>query len=94
MQNNSEINLIQSDLMQQVMNKKYDFSIDIIKKYVLMVKNIESYDIDIFSDEYDTCNIRNLNNFTKMKCDIYIDKIWKFNEKFICKWKAKVIYLV
>ena len=26
--------------------------------------------------------------------DIYIDKIWKFNEKFICKWKAKVIYLV
>ena len=52
------------------------------------------YDIDIYSDEYDICNIKNLCNFTKMKCDIYIDKIWKFNEQFICKWKAKVIYLV
>ena len=52
------------------------------------------YDIDIYSDEHDICNIKNLCNFTKMKCDIYIDKIWKFNEQFICKWKAKVIYLV
>ena len=59
---------------------------------VPFVKNC--YDVDIYSDEYDTCNIRNLNNFTKMKCDIYIDKIWNFNEQFICKWKAKVIYLV
>ena len=55
---------------------------------------LNGYDVDIYSDEYDTCNIKNLNNFTKMKCDIYIDKIWKFNEQFICKWKAKVIYLV
>jgi hypothetical protein len=52
------------------------------------------YDADIFSDEYDTCNMHNINNFTKMKCDIYIDKIWYFNEQFICKWKAKNIYLV
>ena len=52
------------------------------------------YDIDIYSDEYDTCNIKNLNNFTKMKCDIYIDKIWKYNDVFYCKWKARKLYLV
>ena len=68
---------------------KYDPNL-IVK--VPFVKNC--YDVDIYSDDYDTCNIKNLNNFTKMKCDIYIDKIWKFNEQFICKWKAKVIYLV
>jgi hypothetical protein len=68
---------------------KYDPNL-VVK--VPFVKNC--YDIDIYSDDYDTCNIKNLNNFTKMKCDIYIDKIWKFNEQFICKWKAKVIYLV
>jgi len=70
-------------------NGKYEPNLSV---KVPFVKNC--YDVDIYSDEYDTCNIRNLNNFTKMKCDIYIDKIWKFNEQFICKWKAKVIYLV
>jgi len=68
---------------------KYDPNLSV---KVPFVKNC--YDVDIYSDEYDTCNIRNLNNFTKMKCDIYIDKMWKYNEQFICKWKAKVIYLV
>jgi len=68
---------------------KYDPNLSV---KVPFVKNC--YDVEIYSDEYDTCNIRNLNNFTKMKCDIYIDKMWKYNEQFICKWKAKVIYLV
>ena len=68
---------------------KYDPNLSV---KVPFVKNC--YDVNIYSDEYDTCNIRNLNNFTKMKCDIYIDKMWKYNEQFICKWKAKVIYLV
>ena len=69
--------------------KKYDPHLSV---KVPFIKNC--YDADIFSDEYDTCNIHNINNFTKMKCDIYIDKIWYFNEQFICKWKAKKIYLV
>jgi len=68
---------------------KYDPNLSV---KVPFVKNC--YDVEIYSDEYDTCNIRNINNFTKMKCDIYIDKMWKYNEQFICKWKAKVIYLV
>ena len=52
------------------------------------------YEVDVFSDEYDSCNLYNINNFTKMQCDIYIDKIWKYNEVFYCKWKARKIYLV
>ena len=31
--------------------------------------------------------------FSKIFYDIYIDKIWKFNEKYICKWKVKKIQL-
>ena len=52
------------------------------------------YEVDVFSDEHDNINVYNLNNFTKMQCDIYIDKIWKYNEIFYCKWKARKIYLV
>ena len=29
-----------------------------------------------------------------MQCDIYIDKIWKYNDVYYCKWKARKIYLV
>ena len=52
------------------------------------------YDMDIYSDDYDLINIENICNFTKMRCDIYIDKIWKWNDVFTCKWKVKVIHLV
>jgi hypothetical protein len=45
-------------------------------------------------DDYSLINIENICNFTKMRCDIYIDKIWKWNDVFTCKWKVKVIHLV
>ena len=51
------------------------------------------YDVDIRNSDSDR-SIANIYNFSKMKCDIYIDKIWKFNEKYICKWKVKKILLV
>ena len=35
--------------IQDMIITQYDFSIDIIKKYILIVKNIENYDIDIIS---------------------------------------------
>jgi len=35
--------------IKNMMIKPYDFSIEIIKKYCLIVKNIESFDIDILS---------------------------------------------
>ena len=52
------------------------------------------YDVDVFNDERDNINIYNINNFVKMQCDIYIDKIWKYNDVYYCKWKARKIYLV
>lgn len=52
------------------------------------------YEIEVFNDEIDNINIYNINKFVKMICDIYIDKIWKYNDIFYCKWKARKIYLV
>ena len=70
-------------------DRKYDPNLSV---KVPFVNN--RYDIDIYSDNYSLINIENICNFTKMKCDIYIDKIWKWNDVFTCKWKAKVIHLV
>ena len=69
--------------------RKYDPNLSV---KVPFVNN--RYDIDIYSDDYSLINIENICNFTKMKCDIYIDKIWKWNDVFTCKWKVKVIHLV
>jgi hypothetical protein len=52
------------------------------------------YEVEVFNDEYENINIYNINNFIKMQCDIYIDKIWKYNDVFYCKWKARKLYLV
>ena len=70
-------------------DRKYDPNLSV---KVPFVNN--RYDMDIYSDDYSLINIENICNFTKMKCDIYIDKIWKWNDVFTCKWKAKVIHLV
>lgn len=51
------------------------------------------YDVDIYSEDSDS-SLTRIYNFTKVRCDIYIDKIWKFNDHFICKWKAKRIVIV
>ena len=52
------------------------------------------YAVDVFNDDRDNINIYNINNFVKMQCDIYIDKIWKYNDVYYCKWKSRKIYLV
>ena len=70
-------------------DRKYDPNLSV---KVPFINN--RYDMDIYSDDYSLINIENICNFTKMKCDIYIDKIWKWNDVFTCKWKAKVIHLV
>jgi hypothetical protein len=69
--------------------KKYDpnLSVKVPFKY-------NKFDCDIYNENYSSMNIMNINNFTKMRCDIYIDKIWKYNEKFICKWKCKKIHIL
>ena len=69
-------------------NGKYDPNL-IIK--VPFSKN--KYDVDIKNKDGEECSISTIFNFSKMQCDIYIDKIWKFNEKYVCKWKVKKIQL-
>ena len=52
------------------------------------------FQVDIYSDKYDNVNLFQISKFTPMECDIYIDKIWKINDKFYVKWKCKVIKLI
>lgn len=61
----------------------------------LLVKipfSANKYDVEIQNKDKD-CSLSNVYNFSKMRCDIYIDKIWKYNERFICKWKVKKILI-
>ena len=52
------------------------------------------FSTDLYSDYSSAVNIFRIRNFAKMECDIYIDKIWKFNDQFYMKWKCKVIHLL
>jgi len=61
----------------------------------LLVKipfSANKYDVEIQNKDKG-CSLSNVYNFSKMKCDIYIDKIWKYNERFVCKWKVKKILI-
>lgn len=69
--NNSELNWVPNkyknfdDIPIEIFNRiknmminHYDFSIDIIKKYCLIVKNIESFDVDILSLLFKSINLQ------------------------------------
>lgn len=51
------------------------------------------YDVDV-KTKNGACSVTNIFNFSKMKCEIYIDKIWKFNDKYVCKWKVNKINIL
>lgn len=51
------------------------------------------YDVDV-KTKNGGCSITNIFNFSKLQCDIYIDKIWKFNDKYVCKWKVKKVNIL
>jgi len=53
-----------------------------------------SFQTEIFSDHSNEINLFNIQNFTTMQCDIYLDKIWRMNGKFYAKWKCKGIHLL
>tara|TARA_B100001123_G_C15329318_1_gene1030696 strand:+ start:1459 stop:2052 length:594 start_codon:yes stop_codon:yes gene_type:complete len=82
-----DIDLYNSQIYQDKKNK-YD---PLLTVKIPFIKN--KFNVDIYHDEY-TLNVLNINKFSKVKCDIYIDKIWKYNEKYICKWKVKKIYVL
>lgn len=52
------------------------------------------YEIDIKNKDNENISILNIYNFTSVKCDIYVDKIWKYNDRYICKWKVRRILIL
>ena len=50
------------------------------------------YDVSIKNKD-SSISVTNIYKWTKLRCDIYIDKIWKFNGKYVCKWKVKNILI-
>jgi len=50
------------------------------------------YDVTI-KNKNTSISVTNIYKWTKLKCDIYIDKIWKFNGRYVCKWKVKNILI-
>ena len=90
-----KIGLLESDAENFISQIKYDKQ----KKYDpnLSVKIPFSYNkfqTEIYSDDSDVVNLFQIQNFTPMECDIYLDKIWKMNEKYYAKWKCKTIHLL
>lgn len=53
-----------------------------------------AYEVNIRSKDNPVCSVTNIYKWTKLKGDIYIDKIWKFNGKYVCKWKFRNILIV
>ena len=62
--------------------------------HVKLPFSYNKFNCDIYSDNYDAVSIMNVSNFCKMQCDIYLDKIWKYNEIYTSKWKVKMIHLL
>ena len=52
------------------------------------------FETDIYSDRDEIPNLLQIPSFAKVQCDIYLDKIWKMNDKFYGKWKVKCVYLM
>lgn len=52
------------------------------------------FQCDIYSDSYSAVSIMDVKKFSRVQCDIYLDKIWKYNDNYISKWKIKMIHLM
>jgi len=52
------------------------------------------FSVEYKNKEGDRLDILNIPRFSKLQCDIYIDKIWKYNDQYVCKWKAKKIRIM
>tara|TARA_B110001469_G_C9644723_1_gene325380 strand:+ start:1217 stop:1819 length:603 start_codon:yes stop_codon:yes gene_type:complete len=70
-------------------NKKYDPNL-----VVKIPFRYNKFECEAYNKEGNLINLLNINPFSKVQCDIYIDKIWLFNDIFICKWKCQTIQLI
>ena len=68
--------------------KKYDPNLSIKIPF-----HYNRFQTEIYSKDTPDINLFQIQAFTPMRCDIYVDKIWKMNDSFHMKWKCKNIYL-
>ena len=52
------------------------------------------FDTDIYSDTRSGMNLLQLPSFVMVQCDIYLDKVWRMNDKFYGKWKCRCIHVL
>jgi hypothetical protein len=89
------IGLTEDDAEKFVSQIKYDKH----KKYdpnlsVKLPFSNNSFQTTITSENSSAINIFNIQNFTNMECGIYLDKIWRMNDKFYAKWKCNKIHIL
>ena len=60
--------------------------------YIKLPFNYNKYEVDIYNDRF-PITILGIQKYMTMTCDIYIDKIWKYNDTYICKWKVRNIFV-
>ena len=85
----------EDDIDNFVSQIKYDK----LKKYDpnLLVKipfNYNKFETDIYSESYSGASIMNINRFSKLRCEIYLDKLWKTGDVYVSKWKTNIINIV
>jgi len=89
------LNLDENDSERFISQIKYDKQ----NKYDpnLSVKVPFSYnhfETELYSEKSSTVNMFQIQKFSPMQCDIYLDKIWRMNDKFYAKWKCRTIRLL
>ena len=52
------------------------------------------FETDIYSEREGVPNLLHIQSFSEVQCDIYLDKIWKMNDKFFAKWKVKCVHVL
>ena len=70
-------------------NEKYEPSLQVKLPF-----HYNKFSTDLYSDYSSGVNIFTIKKFQKMECDLYIDKVWRMNDKFYMKWKCKIIHIV
>jgi len=90
-----QIGLTEDDADNYISQIKYDKK----KQYdpnlsIKLPFSYNQFQTEIYSDHSDLVNLFQIQNFTPMQCDIYLDKIWKMNNKYYSKWKCKIIHLL
>ena len=75
--------------IKQDPKKQYDPNLDTRVPF-----SYNQFQCDIYADNYDGVCILDVKRFSKVQCDIYLDKIWRYNDMYVSKWKVNMIHLL